>query len=58
MKAIKSFLRKEDGAVTVDWVLLTASIAMLCTAVAVLVNNSSVSLANNLSTYMDNQDPN
>jgi Flp pilus assembly pilin Flp len=29
MKALNSFFRQEDGAVTVDWVVLTAGICML-----------------------------
>jgi Flp pilus assembly pilin Flp len=29
MKAMKLFLKQEDGAVTVDWVVITAGICML-----------------------------
>lgn len=28
-RSVRGFLRKEDGAVTVDWVVLTAAIAIL-----------------------------
>jgi len=58
MKRFIDFKRDEDGAVTVDWVLLTASVAILCTAVTVLVSNSSVGLSNDVSIYMDSRDPN
>ncbi len=58
MGRLLKFKRDEDGAVSVDWVLLTASIAMLATSVSLLISSSSVDLADNLGIYMDNQDPN
>jgi Flp pilus assembly pilin Flp len=32
LTVIKRLLSKEDGAVTVDWVLLTASLVIICLA--------------------------
>lgn len=55
---VTSFIDDENGAVSVDWVLLTSAAAMLAVAVTVLLNNSTISLAGNLGTYMDNADPN
>ena len=34
MARLKTFLKSEDGAVTVDWVVLTAGVVVLSVAVA------------------------
>ncbi len=37
MKMIRTFWKDEDGAVTVDWVVLTAAVVVLAVAVATTI---------------------
>jgi len=46
---IKTFGRDEDGAVTVDWVVLTAAIVGLGIAVLTSVSGGTTSLADKIS---------
>jgi Flp pilus assembly pilin Flp len=46
---VKNFLRNEDGAVTVDWVVLTAAIVGLGMVVIVPIASSSNSVATSTS---------
>ena len=46
---IKTFTRDEDGAVTVDWVVLTAAIVGLGIAVLSSVSGGTTSLADKIS---------
>ncbi|NHM19779.1 hypothetical protein [Tritonibacter mobilis] len=39
MKTLKTFRNSEDGAVSVDWVVLTAAIAALCALTAHFMND-------------------
>lgn len=52
-KRIAEFLRKEDGAVTVDWVVLTAAVVALGVAAGVAMTSSTTSLSNDIWAYMD-----
>jgi len=45
---IKTFSRDEDGAVTVDWVVLTAAIVGLGIAVMVSVSGGTTNLAGDI----------
>ncbi len=54
-KFAKSFARDEDGAVTVDWVVLTAAIVGLGIAVLTSVSGGTTSLANKISSNLANQ---
>ena len=45
---IKNFRNDEDGAVTVDFVVLTAAIVVLGLAVGTAVSNGATGLANNI----------
>lgn len=45
---IKTFRADEDGAVTVDWVVLTAAVVGLGIAVLSAVNTGSNTLADNI----------
>ena len=45
---IKTFHADEDGAVTVDWVVLTAAIVGLGIAVLTSVSNGANEMANNI----------
>lgn len=52
MKLINAFLNDESGAVTVDWVVLTAAIVGLGIAVLMSVGNGTTSLADKISTSL------
>ena len=52
---IKNFRRDEDGAVTVDWVVLTAAIVGLGIAVLASVSNGVTSLSGKISSQLSNQ---
>jgi len=49
---IKTFSRDEDGAVTVDWVVLTAAIVGLGIAVLTSVSGGTTSLADKISSEL------
>ena len=49
MKTLFEFLRAEDGAVTVDWVVLTSAIVGLGIAVMVSVGGATSDLADKVS---------
>ena len=53
IKHIAEFRRREDGAVTVDWVVLTAAVVALGVAAGVAMTPSSTTLSDNIWTYMD-----
>lgn len=46
------FLKTEDGAITVDWVALTAGIVAMGVVAYTAVKDDSVGLANNIGSYM------
>ncbi|MBE0453818.1 Flp family type IVb pilin [Roseovarius autotrophicus] len=50
IKFFKNFSKDEDGAVTVDWVVLTAAVVGLGIAGVAAVNNGVVGLAGNIET--------
>lgn len=50
------FLEDESGAVTVDWVVLTAAIVGLGIAVMLSVGGGTTSLADKISSHMAGQD--
>jgi Flp pilus assembly pilin Flp len=55
MKAlINNFLRSEDGAVTVDWVVLTAAIVGLGLVIGTTVGQSTADLADTIGTEIGN----
>lgn len=49
---IKNFRNDEDGAVTVDWVVLTAAIVLLGAAIAATVRTGAVDLAGDIGTEL------
>ena len=49
---IKNFRRDEDGAVTVDWVVLTAAMVGIAIAIISSVNTSAATLKGDLVTDM------
>jgi len=50
-----AFLKDESGAVTVDWVVLTAAIVGLGLAVLTSVTGGTTTLADKVSSYMASQ---
>ncbi|SLN50660.1 Flp family type IVb pilin [Roseisalinus antarcticus] len=55
MKILAKFRRDEDGAVTVDWVVLTAAIVGLGIAVMSSIGTSTASLGDKISSQLDEQ---
>ena len=56
MKLFKLFAKDEDGAVTVDWVVLTSAIVGLGIAVMLSVGNSTSGLADKISAKIQSTD--
>lgn len=52
MYSLENFIRSEDGAVTVDWVVLTAAIVGLGFAVMTSVGGGTTTLADNVSSSL------
>ena len=57
-KFIKNFRKDEDGAVTVDWVVLTAAVVGLAVAAYSSIETGATGLTANTSTYLDGRNPN
>ncbi|TMM55226.1 Flp family type IVb pilin [Sulfitobacter sabulilitoris] len=57
-KFIKNFRRDEDGAVTVDWVVLTAAVVGLAVAAYSSIETGASNLTSNTSTFLDGRNPN
>jgi Flp pilus assembly pilin Flp len=54
---IKTFAKSESGAVTVDWVVLTAALVGLGLAVMAVVSNGIEDLSTDISTTLAATDP-
>jgi hypothetical protein len=54
MNKLKSFYLNDDGAVTVDWVVLTAAIVGLVVLLAAAMQDGALGLADGLASYMSN----
>lgn len=50
---IKAYVRDEDGAITVDWVVLTAAVVALGVAAGIAMTTSTTSLSADIWAYMD-----
>ncbi|AQS49699.1 hypothetical protein BMG03_03610 [Thioclava nitratireducens] len=50
---LKKFHDEEDGAVTVDWVVLTAAVVGLGAAALALVRTQTAGLSGKIATYLD-----
>ena len=53
---IISFSKDEDGAVTVDWVVLTSAVAALGIVVAVTVGSETKTVADKISSHIEATD--
>ncbi|WP_415921215.1 hypothetical protein [Tateyamaria sp. SN6-1] len=51
-KVIQSFARDTSGAVTVDWVVLTAAVVALAVALVLLLTNGSVGVSAGVEAFM------
>jgi Flp pilus assembly pilin Flp len=58
MNFIKNFRKDEDGAVTVDWVVLTAAVVGLAVAAYSSIETGAENLTSNTSTYLEGLNPN
>ena len=58
MKFIKNFKKDEDGAVTVDWVVLTAAVVGLAVAAYSSIETGATGLTANTATFLNDQNPN
>ncbi|MCX7561158.1 hypothetical protein OS190_16435 [Sulfitobacter sp. F26204] len=52
MKRIRNFRISEDGAVTVDWVVLTAAVVALAGAVLLSIKGSSDNVGEGTGSYL------
>ena len=52
VQGLRSFPGKDDGAVTVDWVVMTAALVAMGIAAAFYVASSVPEVANNISSFM------
>ncbi|QFT79835.1 hypothetical protein FIU89_04365 [Roseovarius sp. THAF27] len=50
IQSIRHFLKREDGAITVDWVVLTAGLAVLAGGLGATVNSGVTSASTSIST--------
>ncbi|SPH20546.1 hypothetical protein ASD8599_01283 [Ascidiaceihabitans donghaensis] len=58
MKFIKNFRKDENGAVTVDWVVLTAAVVGLAVAAYSSIEGGASELTADTDTFLGKQDPN
>ena len=57
MKFIKNFRKDEDGAVTVDWVVLTAAVVGLAIAAYQSIEDGATALTESTGDFLEDQDP-
>ncbi|WP_425045931.1 hypothetical protein [Primorskyibacter sp. S87] len=55
---IKNFRKDEDGAVTVDWVVLTAAVVALGGAAYTSISGGTSALTGTTASFIEAQDPN
>ncbi len=58
MKLIKKFRKDENGAVTVDWVVLTAAVVGLAVAAYTSIETGAAELTADTDTFLQGRDPN
>jgi Flp pilus assembly pilin Flp len=57
IKFFKNFKKDEDGAVTVDWVVLTAAVVGLAVAAYSSIQDGATALTSNTASYMGTVSP-
>lgn len=55
MEIFQNFLNEEDGAITVDFVVLTAAICLLGAIIVLTFSGEVTRLGNEISTFMEDQ---
>ncbi len=58
IKYFKNFRKDEDGAVTVDWVVLTAAVVALAGAAYTSIQSGAETLTSTTGDFIEAQDPN
>ena len=58
VKFFENFRKNEDGAVTVDWVVLTAAVVGLAIAAYTSIESGATDLTAKTGTFLSAQDPN
>ena len=58
IKFMKAFTRDENGAVTVDWVVLTAAVVGLAVAAYTSIETGASNLTADTETFLEGRDPN
>ena len=58
IKFIKNFRKDENGAVTVDWVVLTAAVVGLAVAAYSSIQTGATELTKDTDKFLQAQDPN
>lgn len=53
---IKSFFRGDDGAVTVDWVVLTAAVVALAGVAITSIQDSTGGVGSGVESYLNNKE--
>jgi len=56
LKRMYKFLRGEEGAVTVDWVVLTAAVVGLAGAAFMSIQSASGGVGSNVGEYLSNKE--
>ena len=57
-RKLKQFILSEEGAVTVDWVVITAGVVAAAVAIFSNVEDGGTELATDTEQFMNNMDPN
>ena len=57
MKLINKFRKDEDGAVTVDWVVLTAAVVALAGAAYTSIEDGASNLTESTGSFIEGKDP-
>ncbi|MEX0340851.1 MAG: hypothetical protein AB3N11_17660 [Arenibacterium sp.] len=57
MKFLNKFRKDEDGAVTVDWVVLTAAVVALAGAAYTSIESGAENLTESTGTFIEGKDP-
>ena len=55
---IVKFLRCDEGAVTVDWVVLSAGVVAIAVAIFLSMQDGALELTDNVSGFLATQNPN
>ncbi|MEO9818904.1 MAG: hypothetical protein ABJ370_14915 [Paracoccaceae bacterium] len=55
---IITFFQDEDGAVTVDWVVLCAGLVAMAAAIALAMEDGTLALTTDVDTFFQSRNPN